>query len=97
MKRKVAEAINLLFGMRKFILMLLLLVIGSIFRVKDLVNGAEMVDLFKTTTIAFFSVNGIEHLLSFGKDYVASKVQSEAQQVADLDESNDNDEVKMEN
>jgi hypothetical protein len=90
MKQKIAELINIIFGFRKFLLMLMLYLVGIIFRCKDLVSGAEMVDLFKTTTIAFMGANGVEHLVTTVKDYMGSK---SSPQVADTDESNDDKEV----
>lgn len=69
MKQKIAELINVIFGMRKFILMLMLYLVGIIFRIKGLLDGAEMVDLFKATTIAFMSANGIEHLVEGVKSF----------------------------
>lgn len=92
MKQKIAELINIIFGMRKFLLMLILYIIGIIFRIKGLVNGAEMVDLFKTTTIAFMGANGVEHLMTTVKDYMG-KGPTSTPPVADTDESNDEKEV----
>jgi hypothetical protein len=74
MKRIVAEWINLLFGLRKFFLMLVLYIVGIIFRIKGLINGSEMVDLFKATTVSFFAVNAGEHALATIKAHIASKV-----------------------
>lgn len=73
MRQKLAELINIIFGFRKFILMILLFAIGIIFRLANEINGAEFVDLMKNTSIAFFAANGIEHLTQTVKDYVASK------------------------
>lgn len=93
MKSKIAEWINIVFGFRKFMLMLLLYFVGIIFRLKGLINGAEMVDLFKTTTIAFMGANGIEHVVGVCKDYMGTKAPPKRIEVADTDESNDEDEV----
>jgi len=93
MKQKIAELINIIFGFRKFLLMLMLYIVGIIFRVKDFINGAEMVDLFKTTTIAFMGANGVEHLMTTVKDYMSNGKPAAPVQVADTDESNDEEEV----
>ncbi len=69
MKQKLAELINVIFGMRKFILMMILYIVGIVFRLMNLVSGAEMVDLFKATTIAFMGANGVEHLVMAVKSY----------------------------
>lgn len=95
MKRKIAEILNVIFGFRKFILMLILFMVGIAFRISDLITGAEMVDLFKNTTIAFFSANGVEHLVGAVKEYAASKSGVPATpELADTDESNDEEEVE---
>lgn len=73
MQQKIAELINIIFGFRKFLLMLVLYLVGIIFRVKGLVDGAEMVDLFKTTTIAFMGANGVEHIVTTVKSYMDAK------------------------
>lgn len=75
MKQKIAELINILFGMRKFIIMLMLYLVGISFRLTNLLSGAEMVDLFKATTIAFFGANGVEHLVLGVKAAMANKNQ----------------------
>lgn len=92
MKKKLAELLNVIFGFRKFILMLLLVMIAVVFRVLDLLNGREMVDLLQNTTIAFFSANGIEHIVGIVKDYV-NKNNQQNQEVADTDETNDEQEI----
>lgn len=74
MKQKIAEIINIIFGFRKFLLMLMLYLIGIVFRIKGFVNGAEMVDLFKTTTLAFMGANGVEHIVTCVKEYNAGNV-----------------------
>lgn len=73
MRQKLADLINVIFGFRKFLIMLFLYTVGVVFRVKDLISGAELVDLFKATTLAFMGANGVEHLVSVAKDYVNNK------------------------
>jgi hypothetical protein len=75
MKEKVAEFINVIFGFRKFIIMLLAMLIAIIFRMKGLINGENMVDLLKATIISFFGANGVEHIMAVVKDYAAAKGQ----------------------
>lgn len=74
MKQKIAEIINVIFGFRKFLLMLAIYAIGVIFCVKGLISGGEMVDLFKYTTVSFFGANGVEHIVSCVKEYNAGNV-----------------------
>lgn len=73
MKQKIADFLNVIFGFRKFILLLILYSVGVIFRCKDLINGSELVDLFKTTTVAFIGANSVEHVVSAAKAYMDSK------------------------
>lgn len=73
MKEKIAEWLNVVFGMRKFIAWFFLFTIGVIFRLKDYVNGEQFVDLMKSTFAGFVAGNTVEHLVSFGKDYMNSK------------------------
>lgn len=80
MKQKIAELINIIFGFRKFILMLALYLVSVVFRVKDLITGGEMVTLLSNTTIAFFGANGVEHLMTTVKEYINAKGQPVAVQ-----------------
>lgn len=73
MRRKLAELINVFFGLRKTIIMLLLMIIGIVFRVHDLVSGSEFVDLLKNTVLAFFAANGCEHILTTVNAYYNNK------------------------
>jgi hypothetical protein len=77
MRQKIAEIINVIFGFRKFLLMLLVFVIGVVFRLANLINGSEMVDLLKSTTLAFMGANGVEHIVTAAKDYMSSKSQGD--------------------
>lgn len=94
MKQKVAELINIIFGFRKFLLMLALFAIGIIFRVKDYIDGNQFVDLLKSTTISFFAANGVEHVVTTVKS-VMGKSETPPAGPADTDESNDEDEVSL--
>lgn len=73
MKQKIAEWINVIFGLRKFLIMLTLYLIAIIFRIKGLISGDEMVRLMEPTTIAFLGANGVEHVVSAVKDHYATK------------------------
>lgn len=73
MKQKIADFLNVIFGFRKFLLLLILYTVGVVFRCKNLVNGAELVDLFKTTTIAFIGANSVEHVVGAAKAYMDAK------------------------
>lgn len=73
MKQRLAEFFNLVFGFRKFLLMLFIYMIAVIFRINNLINGTEMVDLLKNTTLGFIGANGVEHIVGAVKDHLASK------------------------
>jgi len=85
--QKLAEFLNVLFGFRKLIIMALLFGVGIAFRLMGLVNGAEFVDLLKSTSVAFFAANGLEHLTTTVKEYINSKGQKE--EVASIEEEAD--------
>ena len=72
--------------------------IAIIFRCRDLVNGSEMVDLLKATTIAFFSANGLEHIMTVvkgGMDAKAAALSGADQNLAPVDdEEEDKEEPK---
>ena len=78
MKEKLAEFLNVIFGLRKFIIMLLAMVMAIAFRIKGLISGDNLVDLLKATIIAFFGANGVEHIVAVVKDVAASKMKNMA-------------------
>lgn len=52
-------------GLRKWSIMVILIVISIALRVSGLLSGVEMVSLLKDTTIAFMASNAIEHARYF--------------------------------
>ena len=64
-------------GLRKWSIMLLLIIIGVVFRLNDLLTGVEFVALLKGTAIAFFSSNAVEHVKSAFKARQKSEDMSE--------------------
>lgn len=96
MNAKLAEFLAVFFGFRKLLILMILFIVGIIFRLNDLINGAEMVDLFKTTAIAFMGANGVGKIVNAVRDHTASKTASEgAQDAADAKREKD-DEVGLE-
>ena len=73
MRRKLAEFLNVFFGLRKFLAWFGLFLVGIIFRLKGQIDGGQFVDLMKATFSGLVAGNAIEHVVSFGKDYMASK------------------------
>ena len=64
-----SKVVDTIKGLRKWSIMFLLVVIAIVFRITDLLSGAEFVTLLKGTAIAFFSSNAIEHVKTvFKKD-----------------------------
>ena len=53
---------NSLFGLRKFLVILIFTIIAVIFRLTNYINGSEMVDLLKITGSAFFASNMVNKL-----------------------------------
>ena len=68
-----SDALAFLNGFRKFVVMMMLVVIGIIFRVTDYINGKEFVDLLSATAVAFMSFNGVEHMTKAVKAWIESK------------------------
>lgn len=73
MKQRIADFINVIFGFRKFLILLAVYAIAVIFRINNLINGDELVRLMEPTTLAFLGANGIEHITSAVKDHYAAK------------------------
>jgi hypothetical protein len=73
MKEKIAQVYELLFGFRKFIVALLVLVVSIVFRTKALLSGGEFVDLVKAVTLGFFGCNSVEGILEVVKDHLAAR------------------------
>lgn len=63
-----------LIGFRKFLIMLIFLVVMIIFRVLGYINGAEFAQNLQLAVVAFFGTNIGEHLLNLGKKWVEGKL-----------------------
>ena len=70
---KLRSFVAALSGFRKFAIMFLLIIVGIIFRIFNLLTGAEFVDLLSATAVAFMSANGIEHMTKAVTDWVKGK------------------------
>jgi hypothetical protein len=77
------EWFSLIFGYRKTIVMALLILLAIIFRIKGYIDGGQLVDLLKNTTLAFFGANGFEHLTLTVRQYINSKGQKMASVLTD--------------
>lgn len=81
----IVNAINGVQGLRKTLIMLMLVIITTIFRAKGLLSGDNMVELLKACTISFFAINGVEHIGTTIKEYVNSKGQKEEKEEIDVE------------
>lgn len=73
MKQKVLDLVNLFTGLRKTIIMLVLIAICIGFRIANLMSGENMVELLKNTVIAYFGANSVEHFSAMVKEHLISK------------------------
>jgi hypothetical protein len=73
MRQRLAELIDIIYGFRKFIAFMLLFITSIVFRLDQLIDGGQWVDLMKNVALAFFAANGIEHFTEAAKGYFASK------------------------
>ncbi len=73
MKEKIVGIVNIIVGLRKLTVMLLLFTLGVVFRLHNLIDGQQLVDLLKNTALGFFACNSCEHFSTAVKEYVNSK------------------------
>ena len=66
---------TLMVGFRKFLMGILFLLIAVVFRVFDLIDGAQFIDGTKTVVVAFFATNIGERMLDVGKDWIKKIVE----------------------
>ncbi len=83
LSERAKNIISFLNGFRKFIIMLVLVLVGIVFRVTDFISGAEMVDLLKHTAVAFMAANGVEHMMKATQEWVKGKIQKEIKEAKD--------------
>ena len=95
MKRKWAEFLNVLFSFRKSLVLLVIITIGIFFRLHNLVDGEQFVELLKTTTIAYMATYGMEYAVENMRGYMSDKKSMAEHGPADTDESNDEEEVEI--
>lgn len=73
MRQKLIDFLNVFIDLQKALVMLLLIAIGIVFRIYNLVNGTELVDLLKNTVIAFFAVQATQHIVATVNTYYNNK------------------------
>lgn len=74
MKQKLLDLLNIVAGLRKTIVMVLVMAICVGFRIVNKMSGENIVELLKATIIAYFSANGVEHFTSMVKERMISKI-----------------------
>ena len=95
MKEKIAELYQLLFGFRKFLVALLVIVVSIVFRAKSLLNGVEFVDLVKAVTLGFFGTNTAEGIITVVKDHLAGRREAGNVLVAPAEKVDPNEDVEV--
>jgi hypothetical protein len=73
MAQYVVNFLNLFQGIRKSVVMLALIAITSVFRAKGLIAPDNFEGILKSTVIAYFGANGIEHYTAMVKTHLESK------------------------
>lgn len=77
MSEIIAEWLDAIQGFRKLIVMLMLIVVGVVFRLENLISGSDFVNLLQGTAVAFMASNAVEHVGSTIKEWINSKGQKE--------------------
>lgn len=72
-KQAIVAILDLLIGLRKFIVMLALVVSGIAFLINGKLTGREFVDLLQGTAVAFFAANGAEQISDVVKEWLKGK------------------------
>ncbi len=75
MTQGLADFLEVLTDTSKTVVMAILLILATIFRIKGYVDGQGFVDLVRTTTIAYFSTATVVHFTSMVKDHLSSKLE----------------------
>ena len=73
MAKYVLDFINIFVGLRKSIVMLLLMAISTTLITKGFLSGANFTDLLRATIISYFGANGVEHFTSMVQAHLNSK------------------------
>lgn len=73
MKQAIVNFLNVFMDLQKALIMLMLILIGIIFRIENLISGSDMVDLLKNTVIAFFAVHATQHIVSTVNSYYSNQ------------------------
>lgn len=72
-KQALIDFLNTFMDLQKAIVMLLLMLMGIVFRLENMISGAELVDLLKNTVVAFYAVQATAHIVSSVKAYYVDK------------------------
>lgn len=73
MVQYIVDFLNSLQGLRKTIVMFMVIVISMVFRIKGLITSDNMESLLRYTVIAYFGSNSVEHYSSMIKAQLDAK------------------------
>jgi hypothetical protein len=75
MNDKLADFLEVFTDTNKTAVMAILLILGCILRIKGYVDGGQLTELLKTTTVSYFATTTVSHFTSMAKDHLANKLQ----------------------
>lgn len=67
------DLVQFINGFRKWSIMILLIVIGVMFRITGYLSGQEMVDLLRYVGVSFMAGNSLEHMSKSVIEWVKNK------------------------
>ena len=73
MQQWLKDVIQFINGFRKWSIMMVLIIVGIVFRVLEFLSGQEMVELLRYTAVAFMAGNSIEHMSRSVIEWVKKK------------------------
>jgi hypothetical protein len=76
MKQSLANFLEVFTDVNKTAIMLILLIVAVLFRIKGYIDGDNLVDLLKTTTISYFGTTTVIHFTQMVKTNLESKIQA---------------------
>ena len=74
MSAYILDFLNILTGLRKTVVMLLVMVISTWLIVRGYLNGQNYTELLKTVVIGFFGANSVEHFSSMVQAHLQGKL-----------------------
>jgi hypothetical protein len=69
-----SQIIGMFIGVRKFVIMLLFMIIMVVFRIMDYINGSEFANNLQMAVVAFIASNLGEHFIGIARTWIDTKV-----------------------